>query len=162
MTRLWIIWKIVFSNLLFVGIYEMIYFVWMKHKITTHITFCQVWVCHVIVLFMSQNVLHTWTKSSWWFGMEHLMFTICSSLFFCFCPFCTLSRVCLCVCSNCSDLWGLGTGHTIEQWDSAGMYGYPDHSRWIRTHVHTNTRSPDAGRLLWMLTSPTGAVKYHF
>uniref|UniRef100_A0A8C6WHC1 Mothers against decapentaplegic homolog n=1 Tax=Neogobius melanostomus TaxID=47308 RepID=A0A8C6WHC1_9GOBI len=28
---------------------------------------------------------------------------------------------CVTIPSNCSDLWGLGSGHTIEQWDSAAL-----------------------------------------
>lgn len=32
-------------------------------------------------------------------------------------------------CSSCSELWGLGTSNTIEQWDSSGLYGYPDQTR---------------------------------
>lgn len=83
--------------------------------------------------------------------LKHLMFTIFFFFSFflsllhlsCVCV-CVCARVCVCVpgCSNCSDLWGLGSGHTIEQWDSAGMYGYPDHSRWIYSQPLKHTSPP--------------------
>ncbi|KAK2818958.1 hypothetical protein Q5P01_024519 [Channa striata] len=47
---------------------------------------------------------------------------------------------CVTIPSNCSDLWGLGSGHTIEQWDSAGMYGYPDHSRSLDGRLQVSHR----------------------
>lgn len=74
------------------------------------------------------NYAHLWFHS---FKLRHLMFTICMLLFWSCFPL----VLCMCVCSNCSELWGLGSGHTIEQWDSTGMYGYPDHSRWIHSHA---------------------------
>ncbi|XP_017266208.1 mothers against decapentaplegic homolog 2 isoform X2 [Kryptolebias marmoratus] len=47
---------------------------------------------------------------------------------------------CVTIPSNCSELWGLGSGHTIEQWDSAGMYGYPDHSRSLDGRLQVSHR----------------------
>ncbi|XP_067340490.1 mothers against decapentaplegic homolog 2 isoform X2 [Channa argus] len=47
---------------------------------------------------------------------------------------------CVTIPSNCSDLWGLGSGHTIEQWDSASMYGYPDHSRSLDGRLQVSHR----------------------
>ncbi|XP_041826026.1 mothers against decapentaplegic homolog 2 isoform X2 [Melanotaenia boesemani] len=47
---------------------------------------------------------------------------------------------CVTIPSNCSDLWGLGSGHTIEQWDSAGMYGYPDHGRSLDGRLQVSHR----------------------
>uniref|UniRef100_A0A669F8T5 Mothers against decapentaplegic homolog n=1 Tax=Oreochromis niloticus TaxID=8128 RepID=A0A669F8T5_ORENI len=47
---------------------------------------------------------------------------------------------CVTIPSNCSDLWGLGSGHMIEQWDSAGMYGYPDHSRSLDGRLQVSHR----------------------
>ncbi|KAE8284903.1 Mothers against decapentaplegic-like protein 2 [Larimichthys crocea] len=47
---------------------------------------------------------------------------------------------CVTIPSNCSDLWGLGSGHTIEQWDSTGMYGYPDHSRSLDGRLQVSHR----------------------
>ncbi|KAJ0057736.1 hypothetical protein NL108_014406, partial [Boleophthalmus pectinirostris] len=41
---------------------------------------------------------------------------------------------------NCSDLWGLGSGHTIEQWESAGMYGYQDHGRSLDGRLQVSHR----------------------
>lgn len=35
------------------------------------------------------------------------------------------------VCSNCSEIWGLSTPNTIEQWDTSGLYNYPDQTRWL-------------------------------
>lgn len=37
----------------------------------------------------------------------------------------------LSVHSNCSEIWGLSTPNTIEQWDTSGLYSYPDQTRWI-------------------------------
>ncbi|XP_047229353.1 mothers against decapentaplegic homolog 2 isoform X2 [Girardinichthys multiradiatus] len=47
---------------------------------------------------------------------------------------------CVTIPSNCSELWGLGSGHTIEQWDSTGMYGYPDHSRSLDGRLQVSHR----------------------
>ncbi|KAF3848880.1 hypothetical protein F7725_015377 [Dissostichus mawsoni] len=47
---------------------------------------------------------------------------------------------CVTIPSNCSDLWGLGSGHTIEQWDSSGMYGYPDHGRSLDGRLQVSHR----------------------
>ncbi|XP_054896718.1 mothers against decapentaplegic homolog 2 isoform X2 [Poeciliopsis prolifica] len=47
---------------------------------------------------------------------------------------------CITIPSNCSELWGLGSGHTIEQWDSTGMYGYPDHSRSLDGRLQVSHR----------------------
>ncbi|XP_031148496.1 mothers against decapentaplegic homolog 2 isoform X1 [Sander lucioperca] len=47
---------------------------------------------------------------------------------------------CVTIPSNCSDLWGLGSGHTIEQWDSTGMYGYPDHGRSLDGRLQVSHR----------------------
>lgn len=33
--------------------------------------------------------------------------------------------------SNCSEIWGLSTPNTIEQWDTSGLYNYPDQTRWL-------------------------------
>lgn len=33
--------------------------------------------------------------------------------------------------SNCSEIWGLSTPNTIEQWDTSGLYSYPDQTRWL-------------------------------
>lgn len=33
--------------------------------------------------------------------------------------------------SNCSEIWGLSPPNTIEQWDTTGLYSYPDQTRWI-------------------------------
>lgn len=46
-----------------------------------------------------------------------------------------LSFVFVCVVffvhSNCSEIWGLSTANTIEQWDTSGLYSYPDQTRWL-------------------------------
>ncbi|XP_055009436.1 mothers against decapentaplegic homolog 2 isoform X2 [Boleophthalmus pectinirostris] len=47
---------------------------------------------------------------------------------------------CVTIPSNCSDLWGLGSGHTIEQWESAGMYGYQDHGRSLDGRLQVSHR----------------------
>ncbi|XP_061732973.1 mothers against decapentaplegic homolog 2 isoform X5 [Nerophis ophidion] len=47
---------------------------------------------------------------------------------------------CVTIPSNCSDLWGLGSGHMIEQWDSAGMYGYHDHNRSLDGRLQVSHR----------------------
>ncbi|XP_061590367.1 mothers against decapentaplegic homolog 2 isoform X7 [Cololabis saira] len=47
---------------------------------------------------------------------------------------------CVTIPSNCSEFWGLGSGHTIDQWDSAGMYGYPDHSRSLDGRLQVSHR----------------------
>ncbi|XP_074472950.1 mothers against decapentaplegic homolog 2 isoform X1 [Sebastes fasciatus] len=47
---------------------------------------------------------------------------------------------CVTIPSNCSDLWGLGSGHTIEQWDSSGMYGYHDHGRSLDGRLQVSHR----------------------
>ncbi|KAF6714908.1 Mothers against decapentaplegic-like protein 2 [Oryzias melastigma] len=47
---------------------------------------------------------------------------------------------CITIPSNCSDFWGLGSGHSIEQWDSTGMYGYQDHSRSLDGRLQVSHR----------------------
>ncbi|XP_034752305.1 mothers against decapentaplegic homolog 2 isoform X2 [Etheostoma cragini] len=47
---------------------------------------------------------------------------------------------CVTIPSNCSDLWGLGSGHTIEQWDSTGMYGYHDYGRSLDGRLQVSHR----------------------
>lgn len=37
--------------------------------------------------------------------------------------------------SNCSEIWGLSTPNTIEQWDTSGLYSYPDQTRWLSSTV---------------------------
>lgn len=49
----------------------------------------------------------------------------CLSFVFCFC------FVVFSVHSNCSEIWGLSTPNTIEQWDTSGLYSYPDQTRWL-------------------------------
>lgn len=49
----------------------------------------------------------------------------CLSFVFCFC------FVVFSVHSNCSEIWGLSTPNTIEQWDTSGVYSYPDQTRWL-------------------------------
>ncbi|KAM4532807.1 mothers against decapentaplegic homolog 2 isoform 2-T3 [Fundulus diaphanus] len=47
---------------------------------------------------------------------------------------------CVTIPSNCSELLSLCSGHTIEQWDSTGMYGYPDHSRSLDGRLQVSHR----------------------
>ena len=49
---------------------------------------------------------------------------------------CPMFIICFCFCfvvfsvhSNCSEIWGLSTPNTIEQWDTSGLYSYPDQTR---------------------------------
>lgn len=37
--------------------------------------------------------------------------------------------------SNCSEIWGLSSPNTIEQWDTSGLYNYPDQTRWVSLTV---------------------------
>uniref|UniRef100_A0A672G9W8 Mothers against decapentaplegic homolog n=1 Tax=Salarias fasciatus TaxID=181472 RepID=A0A672G9W8_SALFA len=36
---------------------------------------------------------------------------------------------CVTIPSNCSEIWGLSSPNTIEQWDTSGLYSYPDQTR---------------------------------
>ena len=47
-------------------------------------------------------------------------------IIFCFCFVVFFS-----VHSNCSEIWGLSPPNTIEQWDTTGLYSYPDQTRWL-------------------------------
>ncbi len=53
----------------------------------------------------------------------------CLSFVFCFC------FVVFSVHSNCSEIWGLSTPNTIEQWDTSGLYSYPDQTRWLSSTI---------------------------
>lgn len=53
------------------------------------------------------------------------MFIICFLFLFC----------CFSVHSNCSEIWGLSTPNTIEQWDTSGLYSYPDQTRWLSSTI---------------------------
>lgn len=33
--------------------------------------------------------------------------------------------------STCSEIWGLSTPNTIDQWDTAGLYSFCEQTRWI-------------------------------
>jgi len=47
------------------------------------------------------------------------------------CPMFIFCLVVFSVYSNCSEIWGLSTPNTIEQWDTSGLYSYPDQTRWL-------------------------------
>lgn len=134
------------------------------HLIAPH-HYCLIWICLAVICHLVGLLLGNWRWSfflpscHWvtnctylWFHHTNLewnasclpsvcfhfvffffFFHLCACV--CVCMSLVCVPVCFCVCSNCSDLWGLGSGHMIEQWDSAGMYGYPDHSRWIYSHA---------------------------
>lgn len=63
------------------------------------------------------NVNNTHTDISKW-AMPHVY-----QFFLCFC--------CFSLHSNCSEIWGLSSPNTIEQWDTSGLYNYPDQTRWL-------------------------------
>lgn len=65
------------------------------------------------------NVHITHTDISKW-AMPHV------NHFFFFFFFC-----CFSLHSNCSEIWGLSSPNTIEQWDTSGLYNYPDQTRWL-------------------------------
>lgn len=55
---------------------------------------------------------------------------------------CPMFIICFCFCfvvfsvhSNCSEIWGLSTPNTIEQWDTSGLYSYPDQTRWLSSTI---------------------------
>lgn len=48
------------------------------------------------------------------------------TMFVCFFCWCFSSLY-----SNCSEIWGLSSPNTIEQWDTSGLYSYPDQTRWL-------------------------------
>lgn len=77
--------------------------------------------------------------------------------FFLFCFVILLS-----VHSNCSEIWGLSTPNTIEQWDTSGLYSYPDQTRWLsspdivphsphRPQVGMKEHKGLSGRIFYML-----------
>lgn len=33
--------------------------------------------------------------------------------------------------STCSEIWGLSTPNTIDQWDTTGLYSFSEQTRWI-------------------------------
>lgn len=67
------------------------------------------------------NVNNTHTDISKW-GMPHVY-----QFFLYFC--------CFSLHSNCSEIWGLSSPNTIEQWDTSGLYNYPDQTRWLSSTI---------------------------
>ncbi|XP_046901460.1 mothers against decapentaplegic homolog 2 [Hypomesus transpacificus] len=47
---------------------------------------------------------------------------------------------CVTIPSNCSEIWGLSSAHTIEKWDTSGMYGFPDHTRSLDGRLQVSHR----------------------
>lgn len=67
------------------------------------------------------SVNNTHTDISKW-AMRHVY-----QFFWCFC--------CFSLHSNCSEIWGLSSPNTIEQWDTSGLYNYPDQTRWLSSTI---------------------------
>ncbi|PWA18376.1 hypothetical protein CCH79_00009886 [Gambusia affinis] len=49
---------------------------------------------------------------------------------------------CVTIPSNCSEIWGLSTPNTIEQWDTSGLYSYPDQTRLDVKNILAAVRRP--------------------
>uniref|UniRef100_A0A8C1U7J4 Mothers against decapentaplegic homolog n=1 Tax=Cyprinus carpio TaxID=7962 RepID=A0A8C1U7J4_CYPCA len=47
---------------------------------------------------------------------------------------------CVTIPSNCSEIWGLSTPNTIEQWDTSGLYSYPDQTRSLDGRLQVSHR----------------------
>ncbi|KAM9393111.1 mothers against decapentaplegic homolog 2 isoform 3-T3 [Pholidichthys leucotaenia] len=47
---------------------------------------------------------------------------------------------CVTIPSNCSEIWGLSTPNTIEQWDTSGLYNYPDQTRSLDGRLQVSHR----------------------
>lgn len=65
---------------------------------------------------------------------------------------CPMFIICFCfvvfsVHSNCSEIWGLSTPNTIEQWDTSGLYSYPDQTRWLSSTIVWCCINVDVGEL---------------
>lgn len=93
------------------------------------------------------------------------MFIIC--FLFCFAVFS--------VHSNCSEIWGLSTPNTIEQWDTSGLYSYPDQTRWLSSTivrcciqlwcgsvVITMWEVTDIENICFLFSSPLHPIHLHF
>lgn len=78
----------------------------------------------------------------WYFWTNHGPY---SSFVFCFC------FVVFSVHSNCSEIWGLSTPNTIEQWDTSGLYNYPDQTRWLSSTIVWCCTQLWCGRVVIML-----------
>ncbi|CAB1319509.1 unnamed protein product, partial [Coregonus sp. 'balchen'] len=53
---------------------------------------------------------------------------------------------CVTIPSNCSEIWGLSTPNTIEQWDTSGLYSYPDQTRSHTERVFLMSSTAACGR----------------
>eukprot|EP00066_Takifugu_rubripes_P024475 XP_011613741.1 PREDICTED: mothers against decapentaplegic homolog 2 isoform X2 [Takifugu rubripes] len=47
---------------------------------------------------------------------------------------------CVTIPSNCSEIWGLSSPNTIEQWDTSGLYNYPDQTRSLDGRLQVSQR----------------------
>ncbi|KAK0134773.1 Mothers against decapentaplegic 2 [Merluccius polli] len=47
---------------------------------------------------------------------------------------------CVTIPSNCSEIWGLSPPNTIEQWDTTGLYSYPDQTRSLDGRLQVSHR----------------------
>lgn len=66
----------------------------------------------------------------------HLMFKLPTLIFPSeLCPMLIFFSFCFSLHSNCSEIWGLSSPNTIEQWDTSGLYNYPDQTRWLFTTI---------------------------
>ena len=50
--------------------------------------------------------------------------------------------------STCSEIWGLSTPNTIDQWDTTGLYSFSEQTRWIFCPL-SNPRDLVGGRVFW-------------